>query len=68
LTYLASKGVKLAEVKIARKHLFEMGKIDFYTGFVKDGDINVEPWEKDPDLVRRGLFYRWKPGATPLER
>ena len=68
LTYLASKGVRLAEVKIARKHLYEMGKIDFYKGFSKDGEDFVDPWEQDPDLVRRGLYYRWRTGAEPLER
>jgi hypothetical protein len=66
LTYLSSKGIHLKELKDARKHLFEMGKIDYYSGGVdkETGKLNLSLLEGDVDRVRRGLWYKWKGGLV----
>ena len=66
LTYLSSKRIKLAVVKIARMHLYEMGKIEFYWG--KEGEELEEIPPGRVDSIKRGLWYRWKHGEKALER
>ena len=62
LSYLSSKGIHLKEVRDARKHLFEMGQIDYYTGSVdkKTGEITLAALDGDVDRVKRGLWYKWR--------
>jgi hypothetical protein len=61
LTYVASKGVSLEDLRNVRKTLFEMGRIDFYIRTSKESDGDLEYLEPDRvDKVKRGLWYKWK--------
>ena len=66
LTYLSTKGIKINELKTARKTLFEMGKIDYYFGFERGGVPDISPLEEDVEKVKRGLWYKWRTGEGPV--
>ena len=62
LGYLSSKGIKLRELREARKTLYEMGKIDYRYGTLPE----LHPLDDDVEKVKKNLWYVWREGESPV--
>lgn len=67
LVMASSKGYKLQDVKVARQHLYEMGKIEYRKSRQRGNEVETFPISaKEMEELKRGLWYKWVKGQAPL--